>query len=165
MRKHIISDGPRDVSAAEQGWLDLELLAQVEFTSEDVDYSIESALIPGTGPGWRAAQPGEQTIRLLFDEPRNLRRIHLMFDEAEQERTQEFVLRWSPDGGQSYREILRQQFNFSPPGASREVEDYDVDLSGVTILELKIVPDISGGNARASLAQLRLRNYLTDFGH
>ncbi len=69
MRKHIISDGPRDVSAAEQGWLDLELLAQVEFTSEDVDYPIESALIPGTGPGWRAAQPGEQTIRLLFDEP------------------------------------------------------------------------------------------------
>ena len=129
MRKHIIGNGPRDVSAAEQGWLDLELLAQVEFTSEDVDYSIESALIPGTGPGWRAAQPGEQTIRLLFDEPRNLRRIHLMFDEYEQERTQEFVLRWSPDGGQSYREILRQQFNFSPPGASREVEDYDVDLS------------------------------------
>ena len=88
-----------------------------------------------------------------------------MFDEYEQERTQEFVLRWSPDGGQSYREIVRQQFNFSPPGATREVEDYDVELSGVTILELKIVPDIRGGNSRASLAQLRLRNYLTDFGH
>jgi hypothetical protein len=165
MRKYIIGHGPRDVSAAEQGWLDLELLAQVEITSEDVDYPIESALIPGTGLGWRAAQPGEQTIRLLFDEPRSLRRIHLMFHEGEQERTQEFVLRWSPDGGQSYREILRQQFNFSPPGATREVEDYDVELAGVTILELKIVPDISGGNARASLAQLRLRNYLTDFGH
>lgn len=165
MRKYIIGHGPRDVTAAEQGWLDLELLAQVEFTSEDVDYPIESALIPGTGPGWRAAQPGEQTIRLLFDEPRSLRRIHLIFHEGEQERTQEFVLRWSPDGGQSYQEILRQQFNFSPPGVSREVEDYDVELSGVTILELKIVPDISGGNARASLAQLRLRNYLTDFGH
>jgi len=165
MRKHIISHVPRDVSAAEQGCLDLELLAQVEITSEDVDYPIESALIPGTGPGWRAAQPGEQTIRLLFDEPRSLRRIHLIFHEGEQERTQEFVLRWSPDGGQSYQEILRQQFNFSPPGVSREVEDYDVELSGVTILELKIVPDISGGNARASLAQLRLRNYLTDFGH
>ena len=74
-------------------------------------------------------------------------------------------MRWSPDGGQSYREILRQQFNFSPPGATREVEDYDVDLDRVTILELKIVPDISGGTARASLEQLRLRNYLTDFGH
>ncbi len=165
MRKYIIGHDPREVSATEQGWLDLERVAQVEITSEDVDFPIESALIPGTGKGWQAAQPGEQTIRLLFDEPLRVRRIHLVFQEDEQERTQEFVLRWSPDGGQSYREILRQQFNFSPPGASREVEDYDVELSGVTILELKIVPDISGGNARASLAQLRLRNYLTNFGH
>ena len=156
MRKRIIGHGPREVSAAEPGWLDLERLAQVEITSEDADYPIESALIPGTGSGWRAAQPGEQTIRLLFDEPLRLKRIHLVFSEDEQERTQEFVLRWSPDGGQSYREIVRQQYNFSPPEAAREVEDYNLDLDGVTALELKIVPDISGGGARASLAQLRL---------
>ena len=156
MRKYIIGNGPRGVSATEQDWLDLELLAQVEITSEDTDYPIESALIPGTGLGWRAAQPGEQTIRLLFDEPLKVRRIHLVFHEDEQERTQEFVLRWSPDGGQSYREILRQQYNFSPPGATREVEDYEMDLGGVTALELKIVPDISKGSARASLTQLRL---------
>lgn len=156
MRKRLIGPGPRDVAAAEPGWLDLELLAQVEITSEEVDYPIESALIPGTGKGWRAAQPGEQTIRLLLDEPRSLRRIHLMFHEGEQERTQEFVLRWSADGGQSYREIVRQQYNFSPPEATREVEDYDINLDGVTVLELTIVPDISGGSARASLAQLRV---------
>jgi hypothetical protein len=156
MRKRIIGYGPREVAAAEPGWLDLDLLAQVEITSEDVDYPIESALIPGVGSGWRAAQPGEQTICLLFDEPLRLRRIHLMFHEDAQERTQEFVLRWSPDGGQSYREILRQQYNFSPPGMAREVEDYDLDLDGVTALELKIVPDISGGSAHASLAQLRV---------
>jgi hypothetical protein len=156
MRKRIIGHGHRDVSAAEQGWVDIERLAQVEITSEDVNYPIESALIPGTGSGWRAAQPGEQTIRLLFDEPLRLRRIHLVFHEDEQERTQEFVLRWSPDGGQSCREILRQQYNFSPPEAAREIEDYDIDLDGVTALELRIVPDISGGSARASLAQLRV---------
>ncbi len=156
MRKRIIGHGPRDISAAEHGWVDIERLAQVEITSEDIDYPIEAALIPGTGLGWRAAQPGEQTIRLLFDEPRNLRRIHLTFHEGEQERTQEFVLRWSSDGGQSYREIVRQQYNFSPPVATREVEDYDIELDGVTALELKIVPDISGGSARASLAQLRV---------
>jgi hypothetical protein len=131
-------------------------LAQVEITSEDADYPIESALISDIGSGWRAAQPGKQTIRLLFDEPLRLKRIHLVFSEGELERTQEFVLRWSPDGGQSYREILRQQYNFSPPDAAREVEDYDLDLDGVTALELKIVPDISGGGARASLAQLRV---------
>jgi len=156
MRKRIIGQGPHEVAAAEPGWLDLEGLAQVEITSEDLDHPIESALIPGRGEGWRAAQPGEQTIRLLFDEPLSLKRIHLMFHEAERERTQEFVLRWSADRGQSYREIVRQQFNFSPPAAARQVEDYDVKLDGVTTLELKIVPDISGGSARASLAQLRL---------
>ena len=156
MRKRIIGHGPGELAAAEPGWLDLEHLAQVEITSEDVDHPIESALIPGTGSGWRAAQPGEQTIRLLFNEPLRLQRIHLVFQEDEQECTQEFVLRWSPDGGQSYREILRQQYNFSPPEAAREVEDYDIDLDGVTALELKIVPDISGGSAHASLAQLRI---------
>jgi hypothetical protein len=156
MRKRIIGHGPGGVAAAEPGWIDLERLAQVEITSEDVDYPIESALIPGTGSGWRAAQPGEQTIRLRFDEPLRLKRIHLVFREDEQGRTQEFVLRWSPEGGQSYREIVRQQYNFSPPEAVREVEDYDLDLDGVTALELRIVPDISGGNTRASLAQLRV---------
>jgi hypothetical protein len=156
MRKRIIDHGSRAEPAAEPGWLDLERLAQVEITSEEADHPIESALIPGMGPGWWAAQPGEQTIRLLFDEPLRLRRIHLIFHEDQQERTQEFVLRWSADRGQSYREIVRQQFNFSPPEAAREVEDYDIDLDGVTALELKIVPDISGGSARASLAQLRV---------
>jgi hypothetical protein len=156
MRKRIIGHGPREVAAAEPGWMDLDRLALVEITSEDVDHPIESALIPGTGSGWRAAQPGEQTIRLLFDKPLRLKLIRLVFQEDEQERTQEFVLRWSPDGGQSYQEILRQQYNFNPPEAAREVEDYDIDLDGVTALELRIVPDISGGSTQASLMQLRV---------
>ena len=156
MRKRIIGHGPREVSAVEPVWLNLERLAQVEITSEDANCPIESALIPGTGSGWRAAQPGEQAIRLLFDEPLRLTRIYLVFHEGERERTQEFVLRWSSDGGQSYREIVRQQYNFSPPESVREAEDYDVDLEGVTVLELSLVPDISGGSSRASLTQLRV---------
>ena len=99
---------------------------------------------------------GKQTIRLLFDEPQVLGHIRLVFEEKKQERTHEFVLRWSKDGGISYREILRQQYTFSPPGATREVEDYTVNLDGATALELTIVPDISGGDARASLVSLRL---------
>ena len=156
MRKRIIGPGPVHVAAAEPGWMDLEHLAQVEITSEDVDHPIESALIAGISSGWRAAEPGEQTIRLWFDKPLRLKRIQLLFQEGEQGRTQEFVLRWSPDGGQSYREIVRQQYNLSPPETAREIEDYNVDLDAVTALELRIVPDISGGSARASLAQLRL---------
>jgi hypothetical protein len=80
----------------------------------------------------------------------------LVFEESENTRTQEFVLRWSPDGGDSFREVVRLHWNFSSPGSIRETEDYVVELSNVTVVELIIVPDQSGGAARASLASLRL---------
>ena len=156
MRKRIIKQEPQNVAPVDQRWLDLQSLAQVELTSEDAANPIEAALVSSTGLGWRAAQTGEQTICLLFDELQRVRSIQLLFHEDQQARTQEFVLRWSPDGGQSYREIVRQQYNFSPPAVTREFEDYAVDLAGVTTLELRIVPDVSGGDARASLAQLRI---------
>jgi hypothetical protein len=156
MRKTIFNRGPRDLLSTDQSWLDLESLAHVEITSEDSLHPIESALISGRGPGWLAASPGEQIVRLLFDKPLKLRRIHLLFCEDQQERTQEFVLRWSPDRGESYREIVRQQYNFSPLGATREVEDYRVDLDGATTLELRIVPDVRGGSAHCALAEFFL---------
>ena len=156
MRKRIISSVQKDTYPADEEWLDLERLAEVEITSEDAAHPIESALLPGRGAGWRATAPGEQTIRLLFMHPQRLQRIRLQVVEDVTERTQEFVLRWSPDSGQSFREIVRQQWNFSPQGATCETEDHRVDLSGVTVVELSIIPDISGGNAHASLAQLRL---------
>jgi hypothetical protein len=156
MRKRIINQHSEDISPVNQDWLDLEHLAQVEFTSEDAAHPIEAALTPSTGSGWQAAQAGEQTIRLLFDKPQRIRRIHLLFHEDQQERTQEFVLRWSPDKGQSYREIVRQQYTFSPPSTTREYEDYAVDLEWVTVLELRIIPDIRGVGALASLAKLHL---------
>ena len=89
-------------------------------------------------------------MRLVFDQPQKIKRLHLEFYEDELERTQQFVLRWSSNRGESYREIVRQQYNFSPPGTTSECEDYPVDLEGVTTLELNIVPDISGGPACAS---------------
>ncbi len=156
MRKRIIPPVQQDTSPPGEDWLDLERLAQVEITSEDAEHPIESALLSGRGSGWQAAGPGKQTIRLIFEHPQRLRRIWLHFVELATERTQEFVLRWSADGGQSFREIVRQQWNFSPQGATDETEDHHVDLSGVTVLELSIIPDISGGDAPASLAQLRL---------
>jgi hypothetical protein len=157
MRKRIIHQGTQGASPDDyQGWLDVEHLVQVELTSEDAEHPIESALVMNAGSGWRAQQPGEQTIRLLFDKPHRISRIQLLFQEDERERTQEFVLRWSPDGGASCREVVRQQFNFSPPGITRELEDYVVDLDGLMMLELSIIPDISGGGTRAALTQLRL---------
>jgi len=156
MRKRLIDQSSQDILPSGQNWLNLEGLAQVEITSEDAAHPIESALLLGTGLAWHAAQPGEQLIRLLFDEPLRLRRIRLLFCEEGEARTQEFVLRWSSDGGRSYREVVRQQYNFSPPGTTFEVEEYSFELDEVTALELRIVPDINGGGAFASLAQLRL---------
>ena len=156
MRKRIINHASQDILPADRHWLNLEALADVEVTSEDPAHPIESALIPAGGSGWRAERPGQQTIRLLFHEPQRIKRMNLVFQENERERTQQFVLRWSADTGQSYREIVRQQYNFSPPDTTGEVEDFSVELDGLTTLELNIIPDISGGPACASLKQLRL---------
>ena len=156
MRKRIITPVQQKTESSDLEWLNMEGLAEVEITSEDAAHPIESALLPVRSSGWRAAGPGKQTIRLLFDYPQRLQRIWLNFLEPNTERTQEYVLRWSSDGGQSFREIVRQQWNFSPQGATSETEDLHVELPAVTVLELTIIPDISGGNAVASLAQLRL---------
>jgi hypothetical protein len=157
MRKHLIAPIPQSVPALNEGWLDLDGAAVVEVTSEDKEHPVESALVPGETRGWRAAASGTQTVRLIFDEPQRLTHIALVFEETETGRTQEFVLRWSPDGGRSFREIVRQQWNFSPPKTTREDEEYQVELSDVTVLELVIVPDISRGSVHASLKSLRLR--------
>ena len=156
MRKSIIKPEQAQKVDVDQEWLDVEKLAVVEISSEDDAFPVEFALLPGKGSGWRASGPGKQTIRLLFDNPQRLQRIRLNFEELEMERTQEYVLRWSRDSGQSYQEIIRQQWNFSPEGATSEIEDYYVELPAVTILELSIVPDISGRDAFASLKELRL---------
>jgi hypothetical protein len=156
MRKRILDTDTREIPSAEPVWLDLERLARVELSSEEPAHPVEAALISDDTRGWRAAHSGGQTIRLLFDEPLNLRHIRLVFTETEHERTQEFVVKWSGDGGRTYREIVRQQYHFSPPDTTREREDYGVELEGVGALELQIVPDISRGPACATLEQLRL---------
>jgi hypothetical protein len=137
-------------------WFDLGQIAAVEVTSEDPAFPIESALQQGSGRGWRASGPGEQKVRIIFDEPVRLRRVLLRFHEAESERTQEFTVRWWPAGGGPAREIVRQQWNFSPSGSKAEVEEYGVDLDDVSAVELMIRPDISGREAMATLAELRL---------
>ena len=156
MRKRLIPTASQDAPHFDVGWLDLDGAATVEVSSEAKEYPVESALVSGEMPGWRADDSGTQTIRLIYEQPQKLKRIALVFEENETERTQEFVLRWSPDGGRSFREIVRQQWNFSPPNTIREVEEYHVELSDVTVLELVIVPEISQRAARASLKSLRV---------
>lgn len=155
MRKLIIAPVKNNRAIPTESWLDLEDLAAVEVTSEENSHPIESVFVPDGG-GWRAATGGTQTIRLVFDKPQRISRIWLLFEDSEHVRTQEFVLRWSPDKGGSFREIVRQQWNFSPPDATREIENYKVDLPDVSVLELIIVPDNRGGEARASIQKFLL---------
>jgi hypothetical protein len=155
MRKRLITPIQQTESAPERGWLDLDRVASVEVSSEDPAHPIEGALVRQDSRGWRASERGPQTVRLIFDKPQDIERIQLIFEEPETERTQEFVLRWSTDKGGVFREIVRQQWNFSP-AARTETESFAIQLSGATALELVINPDIQGSPARASLSSLRL---------
>lgn len=137
-------------------WLDVIELADVDVSSANATRPVDFALLPIFTSGWHASGPGRQTIRLTFARPIKLGKVKLVFVENALERTQEYVLRWSPDNDDNFREAVRQQWNFSPRGSTREIEVHRLDIGPVRLLELTIIPDISGGGAVASLAQLRL---------
>ncbi len=157
MRKRIVVPAPPPTEVAERPeWLDLRRLAEVEVTSEAEGYPVESAFSFGAGPGWRAASPGRQSIRLLFDRPQAIQRIRLQFTEPRVARSQEFSIRWAGGLGEPLKEAARQQWNFSPDGSTAETEDYRVELPAVAILELTIDPDRGAGYATATLDDWRV---------
>ena len=156
MRKSVLEPPAQAQSQPEENWLDIERLASVQVTSEDPAFLIESAFRSGAGGGWRASKEGEQVVRLVFDAPQTLHRIWLRFSEAELARTQQFTLRWCGVGAQTFREIVRQQWNFSPGASTEEGEDYRVNLNGVSTLELAVQPEITAGQAIATLAGWRV---------
>ncbi len=150
MRK-MIRRAETESAPEKASWLDIGAIAQVEVTSEDSQYPIESAFGEGSGLGWRASERGKQTIRLFFDEPQRIRRIWLRFVEEHADRTQQFSLQWSKNKMDSLRPLFQQQWNFSPSGSTTQTEDYKVELDDVWMLQLVIDPDISKGPAVATL--------------
>jgi hypothetical protein len=138
MRKVVVSERPAGTPESDS-WLPLEKIASVEISSEEPNFPIEHALRESGTGGWRASAPGPQRIRLIFDQPQTIRRIQLHFVEKDAERSQEFWLLALV--GDDLRDIVRQQWNFSPQGTTEELEDYRVELSGVNALELRIDPD------------------------
>src|SRR3954454_8931239 len=143
LRKQII--GPSAApSAPTPGEIDIAALATVLVTSEDPGHPVDHAFDRHRGPGgtrWVAAEPGEQQVILAFDAPQAIRRVVLEVEESEVARTQEIQLAVSDDGGETYRELLRQEYNFSPPGTTFEREDWAVNSDAVTHLRLVIKPD------------------------
>jgi hypothetical protein len=158
MRKSIVSPSPVTATPIRDIWRELERIARVEITSEDPAFPIEHAFNKTVTTGWRASETGPQVIRMHFDEPLTIHRIQLHFIETAAERSQEFAL--YAGSGTELREVVRQQFTFSPGGSTEEIEDYTVALNGVTVMELKIDPDRSHdpkqSQSYASLQSLRL---------
>jgi hypothetical protein len=137
-------------------WLDVRAIARVRASSEDHAHRIDDALSADASTHWRAADPGEQLIEVRFHSPRDLTRIRLVFVEEHTPRTQQVTIRWSSRRGETHGEVVRQQFNFSPSGATREIEDYRVELREVEMLQIRVTPDIGSGSPFATLAQLQL---------
>ena len=83
MRK-TISDPHHSVSKAtiaQDKFLNLDALAQVVVSSEAENFPIEAALTNVSDAGWRAASPGEQSIRIVFDQILNINEILLIYEE------------------------------------------------------------------------------------
>ena len=158
LRKQIIKKPPASPVSVE-GQIDVAAVATVLVTSEDPGHSVDHAFDDRRGPGgsrWLAGEPGEQTVILAFDAPRTIRRVVLEVEEPEVVRTQELQLAVSCDGGQTYRELVRQEYNFSPPVTTFEREDWAVTTESVTHLRLWIKPDKGDKSCRATITSLAL---------
>jgi hypothetical protein len=146
-------------SASRDGEISIHDVATVQVTSEELEYPIDHAFDEHRGPGasrWIASEPGEQMVLLVFDRPQTLRKIVVEIEELAVSRTQELTVSVSSDGGRTYRELVRQEFNFSPPGTSFEREVWATSETGVTHLRLDIRPDKGGRVGRATLTSLIL---------
>ena len=159
LRKQIIKGLPADPVPV-PGEIDIAAVATVLVTSESPDHPVDLAFDDRRGPGgsrWIAGETGEQELILAFDAPQTIRQVGLEIEEPEIARTQELHLSTSCDGGQTYRELLRQEYNFSPPGTTFEREQWAVTAQGVTHLRLVIKPDKGGNPRRATVTSLVLR--------
>jgi hypothetical protein len=158
LRKQVVPKHSRE-SASVEGEISIADVATVQVTSEEADHPIDNAFDHDRGPGgsrWIAAEPGPQAVSLLFDRPQTLRKIGLEVEELAVSRTQELSVSVSSDGGRTYRELVRQEFNFSPPGTSFERELWSTSAEAVTHLRLEIKPDKGGRVGRATLTSLTL---------
>lgn len=133
--------------------------ATVLVSSEADGHPIAHVFDDDRGPGaaqWIAGQPGDQTLIVAFHHPQTIRRVTLEVEEREIARTQEVQLAVSRDGGVSYRELRRQEFNFSPDGTTWECEDWVVAEDDVTHVRLLLKPDKGRTDCLAKVTSLVL---------
>ena len=158
LRKQVIPRGPVE-PASFGGEIPVAKVATVQVSSEQASHPIDNVFDNRRGPGgsrWIADGPGEQTLILVFDSPQAIRTVSLEVEELSVSRTQELTVSVSSDGGRTYRELVRQEFTFSPPSTSFEREVWSVKAEGVTHLRIDIKPDKGGRVGQATLTSLSL---------
>jgi hypothetical protein len=145
--------------AAATGEIDIASHAVLAYTSDDPGHPIEN-LIDGhdgrRGTFWAGARPNTtECIVVEFDQPQSVTRMIYEVEEGSCERTQEVRVEVSSDGARTYRQVLVQEYTFSPAGATFQREEQRFNLPPLTHLRLTIVPD-KGGSGTAKLNSLRL---------
>ena len=160
IRKRIVRDACFSPSLnTELPALDIPAIATVIVSSETIDHPIEHVFDGQRGSGasrWLAEAPGEQCLIINFDTPQTLRQLVLDIEEPDVSRTQELLLSVSSDGGRTYREVVRQEYNFSPPGTTYERETWALNTDLITHLAIRITPDKGGQAALATLTSVIL---------
>ena len=154
---------PLEADAAASGRvaneIDIAACATISYSSEDPAHPVEDLLDghsgPGTTRGMRARPDTIAHVVVEFDQPQTILRLVYEVEETVRERTQEVRVEVSEDGARTYRQILVQEYNFSPREATYQREEQRLDLHRVTHLRLTIVPD-KNGSGTATLTALRL---------
>jgi len=158
VRKRLLAEGQssgQDVA----GSIDIDTCAVIAYSSEDPEHPIENILDGRNGAGgtrWASARHNTpEQIVLEFDTPQSISRLVYEVEERNFERTQEIRVEVSNDAGRTYRQLLVQEFTFSPQGATLQHEDLRLSVEAADHFRLMIVPN-KNGHGRATLTSLRL---------
>jgi F5/8 type C domain-containing protein len=156
-KRQLEADGVTRARAADE--IDIASGATIAYSSEDPAHPVEHLLDGRSGPGatrWISARPDvSEQIVVEFDQPQTISRLVYEVEEAVRERTQEVRVEVSEDGGRTYRQVLVQEYTFSPEGATYQREEQRLNLHQVSHLRLTIVPN-KNGSGTATLTSLRL---------
>ncbi|MGB6485772.1 MAG: discoidin domain-containing protein [Steroidobacteraceae bacterium] len=158
VRKRLLPKEGADPTAL-AGEIDIASHAVLAYTSDNSDHPIEN-LIDGhfgrRSTFWAGARPNTtECIVLEFDQPQSVSCLIYEVEECSCERTQEVRVEVSSDGARNYRQVLVQEYTFSPTGATYQREEQRLNVPPITHLRLTIVPDKSGSGT-AKLNSLRL---------
>jgi hypothetical protein len=156
-KRQLRADWTANMAAA--GEIDLATCATIAYSSEDPNHPIEHLLDGRYGPGgtrWIAARSDTtETIVVEFDRRQSVSRLVYEVEEAVRERTQQVRVEVSEDGGRNFRQVLAQEYTFSPGGATFQHEEQRLNFPSVSHLRLTIVPNKTGSGT-ATLTALRL---------